>query len=139
MAKYFRLLIVVLLLGSCAKDDVSVFNTPTLELDARLPIDSNGYYHLVLNTDTNQTIHTISGTAGNTLDLEPIKVSWSSNLTWIFNGEVVPTVNAVSYPNEYGKIHTVVAPISSMKNDTLTVTATINEWNVSQTLNIVLE
>lgn len=138
MAKYFRLLIVVLLLSSCTKDDIVVFDTPTLELDARLPVDTNGYYHLILNKNSNQTIHTITGTAGNTLE-EPIKVSWTSNLTWTYNGEIVPTINKASYPNEKGEISTVIAPIQSMSTDTLVVTATINEWNVTQTLNIVLE
>ena len=34
---------------------------PTLELDGRLPIDSNGYYHLELRQDVHQTIHRVSG------------------------------------------------------------------------------
>ena len=64
-------------------DEVSI--VPTLELDGRLPIDSNGYYHLTLNPYSNQTIHRITGRVLNTT--EPTKVSWWSNLTWELNGE----------------------------------------------------
>jgi hypothetical protein len=172
MATYFRLLIVVLLFWSCSKEeyieDYSV-PIPTLELDGRLPIDENGYYHLVLDSTTNQTIHRISGKVLNTL--EPIKVSWSSNLYWwlkdgdtianitktyinYFTGKVtyvnlpplvnykdylVPTINSASYVGNGGEINTIIAPIYRMKNDTLVVECTVNEWDIRQTIKIVLE
>jgi len=142
---------------------------PTLELDARLPVDENGYYHLSLNPTTNQTIHRVSGTVENIT--EPTKVSWESNLFWwLLQGEVVaeitktyinsftgeltyvnlpplinwkdalvPTINSSSYVGENGEVNTVIAPIYRMKNDTLIVTAQINEWEVTQSLKIVLE
>jgi hypothetical protein len=140
-----------------------------LELDGRLPIDQNGYYHLVLDSTTNQTIHRISGSVLNTT--EPTKVSWSSNLYWwlkqgdtianitktyinYFTGEVtyvnlppltnwkdviVPTVNSASYVDKNGQINTMIAPIYRMKNDTLVVECTVNEWDIRQTIKIVLE
>jgi len=142
---------------------------PTLELDARLPVDTNGYYHLSLNPTKNQTIHRISGTIQNIT--EPTKVSWESNLYWwllqgaivaeitktyinTFTGELtyvnlpplvnwkdalVPTINSSSYVGENGEVNTVIAPIYRMKNDTLIVTAQINEWEVTQSIKIVLE
>ena len=62
-------------LTSCSiADDVLVLEEPTLEIDGRLPIDDNGYYHLELNQDTNQTIHTISGTINNYELYNPLKV-----------------------------------------------------------------
>jgi len=137
MAKYFRLLVVVLLFTSCTRDVVQTVLIPRIILDARLPIDSNGYYHLQLNPNSNQTIHRITGEVLNTT--EPTKVSWWSNLTWIYNGEVVPTVNGSSYVDKNGEVNTVIAPIYGMKNDTLQVVAKINEWYITQTLNIVLE
>lgn len=137
MAKYFRLLIVVLLFTSCTRDVIQELLFPTISLDARLPMDSNGYYHLQLNPTTNQTIHRITGEVLNIT--EPTKVSWWSNLTWTYNGEVVPTINGSSYVGENGEVNTVIAPIYGMKNDTLQVVAEINEWNITQTLNIVLE
>ena len=172
MATYFRLLIVVLLFWSCSKEeyieDYSLL-IPTLELDGRLPIDQNGYYHLVLDSTTNQTIHRINGNVLNTT--EPTKVSWSSNLYWwlkqgdtianitktyinYFTGEVtyvnlppltnwkdviVPTVNSASYVDKNGQINTMIAPIYRMKNDTLVVECTVNEWDIRQTIKIVLE
>jgi len=137
MAKYFRLLIVVLLFTSCTRDVVQTVLIPRIILDARLPMDNNGYYHLQLNPNSNQTIHRITGEVLNTT--EPTKVSWWSNLTWEYNGEVVPTVNGSSYVGENGEVNTVIAPIYGMRNDTLQVVAEINEWYITQTLNIVLE
>mgnify|MGYP000903153868 FL=1 len=137
MAKYFGLLVVVLFLTSCEKEDIQSYDLPILELDGRLPLDENGYYHLKLNPTSNQTIHRITGKVLNTT--EPTKVSWWSNLTWEYKGEVVPTINEASYVGNDGEINTVIAPIYSMRYDTLKVKSTINEWNITQTLNIVLE
>jgi len=137
MAKYFGLLVVMLFLTSCEKEDIQSYDLPILELDARLPLDENGYYHLKLNPTSNQTIHRITGKVLNTT--EPTKVSWWSNLTWEYKGEVVPTINEASYVGNDGEINTVIAPIYSMRYDTLKVKSTINEWNITQTLNIVLE
>ena len=38
-------------------DDEIIRLEPTLELDGRLPMDSNGYYRLELRQDVHQTIH----------------------------------------------------------------------------------
>ena len=172
MGKYFRLLIVILLLSSCTKEQYIediVLYPPTLELDGRLPIDQNGYYHLVLDSLRNQTIHRISGKVLNTT--EPTKVSWSSNLYWwlrdgdtianitktyinYFTGELtyvnlpplvnykdylVPTINPASYVGDGGEINTMIAPIYRMKNDTLVIQCEVNEWDIKQTIKIVLE
>lgn len=169
-------LISILLIGnflsllSCSKNEnFTKPLEPTLGLDARLPVDENGYYHLSLNPTTNQTIHRISGTVNNIT--EPTKVSWESNLFWwLLKGEIVaeitktyinsftgeltyvnlpplinwkdalvPTINSSSYVGENGEVNTVIAPIYRMKNDTLIVTAQINEWEVTQSIKIVLE
>ena len=89
MEKYIRLLVVGLLLSCCSHDEELINPLPpTLELDGRLPMDSNGYYRLELNDSSNQTIHTISGTVGNTLYWdEPMKVEWDSNLSWYLQDE----------------------------------------------------
>ena len=137
MAKYFGLLIVIFFLTSCEKEELQSYDSPILELDGRLPLDTNGYYHLKLNKTSNQTIHRITGKVLNTT--EPTKVSWWSNLTWEYNGEVVPTINESSYVSEDGEINTVIAPIYRMRYDTLTVKSTINEWYITQTIKIVLD
>lgn len=170
MAKYFRLLVVVLLFTSCTKEEIELQQTtPTLELDARLPVDDSGYYHLTLDPTKNQTIHRISGVVENTT--EPTKVSWESNLYWwSLSGEVVseitktyinyltgeltivnlppltnlrnilvPTINSSSYVDGNDEINTIIAPIYRMRNDTLVVEARVNEWNIQQTIKIVLD
>jgi hypothetical protein len=137
------LLIVLVLfsfLTSCTvEDDDLLTPQPTLELDGRLPIDSNGFYHLELNDSSNQTIHTISGTVGNTLYWdEPIKVEWNSNLYWEYEGEDVSTSNQASYVVD-GKVHNVIAPINTMVGDTLILTGIIREHLVSKTIKFVLD
>jgi hypothetical protein len=128
-----------LVLTSCSvEDDILFLEEPTLELDGRLPMDDNGYYHLELNEDTNQTVHTVSGTVGNTLNLPPLKVEWDSNLTWVYQGEDVSTSNQASYVVD-GKVHNVIAPINTMIGDTLVLTGTIREYLISDTIKIVLQ
>ena len=135
---FFIVLALMFMAASCTpEDDIFVIQEPTLELDARLSQDVNGYYHLKLNPNTNQTIHRISGRVLNTT--EPTKVSWWSNLNWEYNGEVVPTINGSSYVSDGGEINTMIAPIFSMRTDTLEVRSTINEWDITQTIKIVLD
>ena len=134
----FLLIGLMMLIASCTKEDDVDFTQPILEMDARLPMDSNGYYHLQLNANSNQTIHRVDGTVINIV--EPTKVSFSSNLYWIFQEESVPTSNFSSWATPADpNISNVIAPIYSMKNDTLTLTIRINEWNIIQSLNIVLD
>ena len=113
MGKGIRLFIITLALFSCSTDeDIILIQEPTLELDGRLPMDSNGYYLLELNDSSHQTIHTVSGTVGNTLYWdEPMKVDWESNLTWYLQDEFeVSTSNQSSYVVN-GKVMNVIAPI----------------------------
>jgi hypothetical protein len=140
-----------------------------LELDGRLPIDKNGYYHLVLNKTSHQTIHRVSGKVkGNT---HPLKIEWNSNLFWwLLQGQVIanitktyfnpftgtlqyvnlppfinwrdvliPTINSASYSGNAGEINTIIAPIKEMKGDTLVVNARIIETEIKKQIKIVLE
>jgi len=141
MGKYIRLFIVGLLLLSCnVTDDDIILLEPTLELDGRLPIDNNGYYRLELNDSSFQTIHTISGTVGNTLYWdEPMKVEWDSNLVWYLQDEFeVSTANPASYVVD-GKVMNVIGPVQTMIGDTLILTGTIREHLVSDTIKFILE
>ena len=141
MEKYIRLFIVGLLLLSCdVTDDDTIRLEPTLELDGRLPMDSNGYYRLELRQDVHQTIHAISGTVGNTTDWdEPMKVEWNSNLTWYLQNEwEVTTANPASYVID-GKVINVIGPVQTMVGDTLILTGTIREHLVSDTIKFILE
>ena len=53
-----------MLLVPCTPQDDELLTppSPTLELDGRLQLDNNGYYHLELRQDVHQTIHRITGT-----------------------------------------------------------------------------
>ena len=57
----------------------------SIAFDMRLPVDSNGYYHLTLKKDANswQTIHRVDGVV--TDESGPVfyqRVTWESNLYW---------------------------------------------------------
>ena len=140
---FFGVLLVVLLLlsslMSCSvEDDILVLEQPTLEIDGRLPIDNNGYYHLELNQNTNQTIHTVGGTVGNTLNLPPLKVEWESNLQWVYQDMLVDVSNSSSYVMD-GTVNNVIGPVRTMLGDTLILTGTIREHLISDSIKIVLE
>ena len=136
------LIIVMILAASCDVTDDELYTPPlpTLELDGRLELDLNGYYHLELNDDAVQTIHTVSGTVGNTIYYdEPMKVEWSSNLKWYLQNEwEVTTANPSSYVID-GNVWNVIGPIYTMVGDTLILTGTIREHLVSDTIKFVLE
>jgi hypothetical protein len=191
MGKYLGTITLILLLTSCVSEDI-IPNEPQfirlektnnitsssestkkieyeLELDGRLPIDKNGYYHLVLNKSSHQTIHRVSGKVkGNT---HPLKIEWNSNLFWWllqgqvvanitktyfnpFTGELVyvnlpplmnwrnvlvPTINTASYSGNSGELNTIIAPVKEMKGDTLVVNARIIETQIKKQIKIVLE
>ena len=126
----------------------------TLSFDMRLNEDSNGYYHLTIDDGSWQTLHRVSGSITNEgFGVENFRVEWESNLYWYmgdslgyfirrtinsdgqyvsldtsyaigFEGHEVPTTNQVSYSNGYGEINNMIAPVRSMKGDTLYLTAT---------------
>ena len=146
-------LLFLLLFGR--SDSVVVFESVEpdvirVELNPRLNVDDNGYYHLELN-DNWQTLHRLSGTAYiNDEPLEVLKVYWESSHCWYlgdtlgyivnryltnegvyvsidtsyvvgFNGMEVPTINPASYSNGDGEVNTMFAPVQSMEDDTVTV------------------
>ena len=121
-----------------------------VELNTRLNVDDNGYYHLELS-DNWQTLHRLSGTAYiNDVPLEVLRVQWESSHYWYlgdtlgyivnryltedgvyvsvdtsyvvgFNGMEVPTINPASYSNGEGEVNTMFAPVQTMKSDTVTI------------------
>ena len=132
MATYIRLFIVILFFGSCAKEEIfENLPSPQLHINGNLPIDKNGYYHLILNRNSNQTIHKISGQVDNWYYYESLKVEWESDLFWYFDDEKVPTTNEVSYVME-GDVQNVIAPTKNMVGDTLTLRGRIWYSNESQ-------
>ncbi len=144
-----------LLLFGCS-DSVSSFESVEpdvirVELNPRLNVDDNGFYHLPLDMSSWQTLHRLSGTAYiNDVPLEVLKVHWESSHYWYlgdtlgyivnryltddgiyvsvdtsyvvgFNGMEVPTINPASYSNSDGEVNTMIAPVQSMVGDTMTI------------------
>jgi len=121
------------------------------DVDARLSLDENGYYHLVMERDSWQTLHRISGSVYTEDEpAELIRFNWYSSHYWYigdtlgyvvsfgltddleyvsydtnyvtwFNGSEVPTTNCCSYSNSEGEINNMIAPVQSMIGDTMTI------------------
>ena len=136
-------------------------------VDVRLPVDTNGYYHLTIDRNKWQTLHRVSGTVSSDgYAVENFWVEWESSLYWYlgdtlgyiinrnfndnglyvsvdtsyiigFNGTEVSTSNMISYSNRYGEINNMIAPVRSMIGDTLVLTA--NWYNSDKSYGIVLD
>ena len=139
----------------------------TIEIDARLPVDNNGYYHLTLERNNWQTVHRVSGhVSSDGYAVENFWVEWDSNLLWYlgdtlgyivnqylnnsgvyvsvdtsyiigFNGMEVPTSNSISYSNSSGEINNMIAPVRSMVGDTMRLRYTY--FNGMDSIFIVLD
>ena len=121
------------------------------KLDTRLPKTDDGYYHLTLDDESWQTTHRISGQVyrgDNPVDV--VRFEWASTHHWYigdtlgyivqqgltddlvyvsydtsyvigYNGMEVPVINCCSYSNSEGEVNIMIAPVSSMVGDTLTI------------------
>ena len=67
----------------------------TFELDAGLPVDANGYYHLTLDRSGWQTLHRVEGVVTDSYDnfVEGFWVEWESDLYWYLGDTLGYIVN----------------------------------------------
>ena len=59
-----------------------------------------------------------------------------------FNGFEVPTINGTSYQTEGGEVNTMFGPVNTMRDDTVTITASVNfgdGYTINETIKIILE
>ena len=130
-----------------------------------LELDGNGFYHLPIDTTKWQTLHRLTGVVTrDSVGVNIIKVSWHSNHYWVigdtlgyviehtgsdelwyvgydttyitwFNGFEVPVVNGASYSDMHGEVNTMIAPVQTMKGDTLTIEYSYyDEWKLEETI-----
>lgn len=108
------LLIGVLLLTGCSKEDIFPNNNIEMNIDTRLPLDVNGYSHFKLYSQTSQNIHRVSGSirVNGKIPLEPReKVDWESSHYWVLQkGDTLATITK-TYLNYYtGQWNVVTLP-----------------------------
>jgi len=168
LKRVLSLLLSLVIFGCDGENSLSSETTEyKVTVDVRLPVDTNGYYHLTLERDKWQTLHRVSGTVSSDgYAVENFWVEWESNLYWYlgdtlgyiinrnfnnnglyvsvdtsyivgFDGMEVPTSNIISYSNRYGEINNMIAPVRSMIGDTLVLTAIW--YNSEKSVEIVLE
>ena len=76
----------ILLLGGCEVTPIGSHfaDEIIITVDPRLQIDTNGYYHLSVDTANWQTLHRFSGTAKvDNEPLENLKLYWESSHYWV--------------------------------------------------------
>ena len=167
---YIILPLILILYISCEEwltDENENDESYTIEIDARLPVDNNGNYHLTLERNSWQTLHRVSGhVSSDGYAVENFWVEWDSNLLWYlgdtlgyivnrylynsgvyvsvdtsyivgFDGMEVPTSNSISYSNSSGEINNMIAPVRNMVGDTMRLRYTY--FNGMDSILIVLE
>ena len=159
----------IIVIGFMACSEMDNDSGTYIELEPRLGVDDNGYFHLELLRNTWQTTHRISGFV--TFDggpAENVRVEWSSSHFWRLNDTlgyyidygyrdqleyialdttyiigfddyVVPTINCCSYSNAEGEINTMIAPVRSMIGDTMTVGFQFSDEDLIGEILIVLD
>jgi hypothetical protein len=110
--KKLLILAFIIVLASCTKDEVIIpKDAVEMNIDTRLPKDSNGYSYFRLYSTESQNIHTISGSIrinGKIPDEPRVKVEWENNLYWnLVKGDTIATITK-TYLNYYTGQFTVV-------------------------------
>ena len=136
-----------------------------LSLLLDLELDGNGFYHLPIDTTKWQTLHRLTGlVTRDSIGVNVQKVSWYSNHYWLigdtlgymiqntgsddlwyvgydttyitwFNGFEVPIVNGSSYSDMHGEVNTMIAPVKTMRGDTISIGYSyFDDWKLEETI-----
>jgi hypothetical protein len=136
-----------------------------LSLLLDLELDGNGFYHLPIDTTKWQTLHRLTGlVTRDSIGMNVTKVSWYSNHYWLigdtlgymiqntgsddlwyvgydttyitwFNGFEVPIVNGSSYSDMHGEVNTMIAPVKTMRGDTISIGYSyFDDWKLEETI-----
>ena len=151
-----------LLIIGCSDNRIGInYDELFFDIDVRLPLDENGYYHLQMDTLGWQTLHRISGSVY-THDgpVDVVRFNWYSSHYWYigdtlgyiveygltddleyvsydttyitwFDGSEVPTTNCCSYSNSDGEVNNMIAPVQSMIGDTITISYVYRDYSNS--------
>ncbi len=107
------LILFCVVFASCEKE-MQIVLGHDFEIDARLDVDSNGYYHLELGQDW-QTLHRISGyVSAVENEYELTKVYWESSHYWLIGDTLGYVVHQNNTLNDAGYLY--------LNNDTTYVT-----------------
>ena len=104
--KYLFVILFYTMLAACSTGDMPTPLGHEFEIDARLDIDSNGYYHLELGQDW-QTLHRISGSVSPVKDDWALtKVYWTSSHYWLLGDTLGYIVHQNWTLNDNGYMYT---------------------------------
>lgn len=118
--KLYKLLLIYFGTISCTPPtSVNVPQLQNVQFQVNLPKDANGYYHLRLNKNENQTLHRIDGKIFPPIEYK--RFEWESNLTYDVWHYTASTTNIRSYTNKHGYFSNMIGPVAQMKGDTMVV------------------
>ena len=104
--KYLFIILFYSMFAACSTGDMPTPLGHEFEIDARLDIDSNGYYHLELGQDW-QTLHRISGSVSPVEDDWALtKVYWTSSHYWLLGDTLGYIVHQNWTLNDNGYMYT---------------------------------
>ena len=104
--KYLFIILFYSMFAACSTGDMPTPLGHEFEIDARLDIDSNGYYHLELGQDW-QTLHRISGSVSPVEnDWALTKVYWTSSHYWLLGDTLGYIVHQNWTLNDNGYMYT---------------------------------
>jgi len=74
----------------------------SFQINPRLPIDDNGYYHLTIDRNSWQTLHRVSGNVSDKNDTPVFYywVEWESNLYWVL-GDTLGYILHSGYTDDF--------------------------------------
>ena len=138
-----KLLLITLSLIMIGCEDNPMSSYPVYDFNVVIEnyeTDTNGYYHLELNSDS-QTLQKLTAYTDNpTIQ----KIYWDADKTYQYeyNGIMfdVDIINHASYTNENGEAFTMFGPHPSMVGDTVNVICYYDDYNeYFKTIKIILE
>lgn len=128
------LLYYLFFVGCSNPTSVEVEKLDNVQFQVNLPKDANGYYHLQLNKNENQTLHRIDGRIFPPIEYK--RFEWEANLTFDVWHYTVNTTNIRSYTNKYGLFSNMIGPVAEMKGDTMEI---VVRWDSKAQLDSVFD
>lgn len=157
----------LVLLMSCSDITNTENEEYQFQLNPRLEMDKNGYYHLDVLRQNRQTLHRINGIiTKDDVPVENVFFEWNSNLSFVlgdtlgyiirrnfndrgtyvsvdtsymigFEGHIVPSLNCCSYSNTYGEVNVMIGLFQQAIGDTMIVNYSF--INRTHSIGIVLD
>ena len=147
MSRITILMSIMFLVGCSDSMSAEPVETYDFQIETRLELDSNGYYHFNMDNYTNGGSQALIRFTAHTNNPEIQFVWWDCNTTWDYDfmGTLhsVDIINHSSYTDALGQANTMFGPQVFMVSDTVIVyvgyTDSIYDVEYMKTFSVILE